>query len=163
LTQSLMLLGTCSQASSAKLPNYLRAVLSRLETLTTTPEEAASTSNPNENELQTFLGAQLSALEPILAAPRPAGRSTLFNTNLAGAFSIPGMGSASKVDRDFSKLAKETAEGLKQRLRYVSKRGFSRCWWAVLTCFEPADTLSARRQSSLSTSSGSQKTGAPSR
>lgn len=118
-----MLLGIRSQASSAKLPNYLRAVLSRLEALATTTEEAASTSKPKPNELQSFLAAQLSALEPILAAPRPAGRSTLFNTNLAGAFSIPGMGSASKVDQDFSKLAKETAEGLKQRLRYVVRRG----------------------------------------
>lgn len=114
-----MRLGNCSQASSAKLPNYLRAVLSRLETLAMTPEEAASTSRTNE--LQSFLAAQLSALEPILAAPRPAGRSTLFNTNLAGAFSIPGMGNALKVDQDFSRLAKETAEGLKQRLRYVSR------------------------------------------
>lgn len=110
---------TRSQASSAKLPNYLRAVLSRLEALatTTTGVASTSTSTPNSNELQSFLAAQLSALEPILAAPRPAGRSTLFNTNLAGAFSIPGMGSASKVDQDFSRLAKETAEGLKQRLR----------------------------------------------
>ncbi|KWU46587.1 hypothetical protein RHOSPDRAFT_15117 [Rhodotorula sp. JG-1b] len=109
------------QASSAKLPNYLRAVLSRLEALatTTTGVASTSTSTPNSNELQSFLAAQLSALEPILAARRPAGRSTLFNTNLAGAFSIPGTGSASKMDQDFSRLAKETAEGLKQRLRHA--------------------------------------------
>ncbi|GAA5978195.1 hypothetical protein JCM10908_004267 [Rhodotorula pacifica] len=102
------------QASSAKLPNYLRTILSRLESLAT---GGGDISTSTAYEIRTFFASQLSALEPILAAPRPAGRSTLFNTNLAGAFSIPGMGNASKVDQDFSKLAKETAEGLKQRLR----------------------------------------------
>ncbi|GAA5881279.1 hypothetical protein JCM3774_000950 [Rhodotorula dairenensis] len=113
------------QASSAKLPNYLRAVLSRLETVASGGgAEKANNENDDDSSfhsdgVRSFLAAQLSALEPVLAAPRPAGRSTLFNTNLAGAFSIPGMGNASKVDHDFSKVAKETADGLKQRLRHA--------------------------------------------
>lgn len=96
----------------------MRNVLARLEAL---PEPA----DPDEEALRpagplaAFLQTQLTALEPILVAPRPAGRSSLLNTNLAGAFSIPGMGAAAPVDRDFSRLAKETAEGLKQKLRCV--------------------------------------------
>ncbi|POY76587.1 hypothetical protein BMF94_0176 [Rhodotorula taiwanensis] len=104
------------QASSAKLPTFVRAVIANLSALHADLDSELDLA-PGDTLLR-FAEAQLASLEPILAAPRPAGRSTLFNTNLVGAFSIPGMGTASKVDQGFSALAKETAEGLRTRLRH---------------------------------------------
>ncbi|GAA6023827.1 hypothetical protein JCM10207_005386 [Rhodosporidiobolus poonsookiae] len=114
------------QASSSKLPNFLRHLTSRLSSFL-----ALHPTLPTS--LSTFLSTQLSALSPILAAPRPAGRANLINTNLAGQLALPagfpqahvaGPASAAgvqQVDREFSGVAKETAEGLKARLRSALK------------------------------------------
>ncbi|BGP37813.1 Origin recognition complex subunit 3 [Rhodotorula kratochvilovae] len=110
------LCGLVLQASSTKLPSFLRCLLSRLS--------AFSIAHPSTPPaLSTFLASQLSALEAVLAAPRPAGRSTLFNTNLGVAGAL-GMGvavggGAGDADKRFSAIAEETAEGLKTRLRHA--------------------------------------------
>ncbi|TNY23682.1 origin recognition complex subunit 3 N-terminus-domain-containing protein [Rhodotorula diobovata] len=119
------LCGLVLQASSTKLPQFLRALSTRLDHFLSSSSSSSSSSSrplPNTTTLPSFLTAQLAALEPVLAAPRPAGRATLFNTNLAGAGAM-GMGAgalgggAGEADREFSRVARETAEGLKARLR----------------------------------------------
>ncbi|GAA5904649.1 hypothetical protein JCM8208_004840 [Rhodotorula glutinis] len=147
--------GLVLQASSTKLPHFLRSLSARLAawvdahpslaaaattTTTTTstsptrPAAAPSTATtaPAEPPLVAFLSAQLRALEPLIAAPRPTGKSTLFNTNLAGGMAaLGGMGAAvaaggggggggrglGEADREFSRIARETAEGLGARLK----------------------------------------------
>ncbi|GAA5894557.1 hypothetical protein JCM5296_005129 [Sporobolomyces johnsonii] len=111
------LCGLVLQASSTKLPLFLRSLTSRLT--------AFSSSHPTHpTSLLTFLSSQLAALQPILDAPRPAGRSNLINSHLAGgALALPGFGGLrgagglTQGDRDFSRIAKETADGLKSRLK----------------------------------------------
>ncbi|BGP18746.1 Origin recognition complex subunit 3, partial [Rhodosporidiobolus nylandii] len=111
------LAGLVLQASSAKLPNFLRHLTSRLSSF--------APASP----LLAFLEAQLSALQPILDAPRPAGRANLVNSNLAGSLlALPagfpaaaGQAGLTQADKDFSRLAKETAEGLKARLKDALK------------------------------------------
>ncbi|GAA5975281.1 hypothetical protein JCM21900_003849 [Sporobolomyces salmonicolor] len=111
------LCGLVLQASSTKLPLFLRSLTSRLATF--------SSSHPTHPiSLLTFLSSQLAALQPVLDAPRPAGRSNLINSHLAGgALVLPGFGGLggagglTQADREFSKIAKETAEGLKSRLK----------------------------------------------
>lgn len=105
------------QASSTKLPLFLSFLLDRLS--------AFLASHPSlPTDFADFISSQQSVLQPILDAPRPNGRSTLFNSNIAGGLALPGMGvgggAASDLDRQFSKVAKETAEGLKSRLKCVS-------------------------------------------
>lgn len=131
-----------SQASSTKLPQFLRFLSARLaafvdshpslaiSTSASSSSPASSSSTPPEPPLLDFLAAQLAALEPLLAAPRPRGKSTLFNTNLAGGMAaLGGMGApggggrgagAGEADREFSRIARGTAEGLKTRLKCVS-------------------------------------------
>ncbi|GJN88670.1 hypothetical protein Rhopal_001636-T1 [Rhodotorula paludigena] len=123
------LCGLVLQASSTKLPAFLRALSARLDSfLSTHPDLATSlpASDASLSPLNTFLTAQLAALEPILAAPRPPGKTALFNTNLAlgGAGVLPGFGAGgggggagAELDREFSKVARETSEGIKARLR----------------------------------------------
>ncbi|BGP22666.1 origin recognition complex subunit 3 [Rhodotorula toruloides] len=102
------------QASPSKLPLFLSFLLDRLSAFLAFPPSLST-------DLSDFISAQQGALEPILDAPRPPGRSTLFNSNIAGGLALPGMGvgesAASDLDKQFSKVAKETAEGLKSRLK----------------------------------------------
>ncbi|KPV75780.1 uncharacterized protein RHOBADRAFT_52808 [Rhodotorula graminis WP1] len=132
--------GLVLQASSTKLPHFLRSLSARLGAFVDShPSLAAaaaaavaspsssSADPPSSSPLIDFLAAQLAALEPLLAAPRAPGKSTLFNTNLAGgmAAALGGMGAAGggggrgagEADREFSRVARETAEGLKARLK----------------------------------------------
>lgn len=105
------------QASSNKLPAFLRLLTSRLSSYSTS-HSSSSTS------LLGFLEAQLSELTPILAKPRPTGRANLINIHLAGsAINLPGFGDigrssgVTELDREFSKVAKDVSEGLKERLK----------------------------------------------
>ncbi|BGP29911.1 Origin recognition complex subunit 3 [Rhodotorula toruloides] len=102
------------QASSTKLPLFLSFLLDRLS--------AFLASRPAlPTDLVDFISCQQIVLLPILDAPRPTGRSTLFNSHVAGGLALPGMGvgggAASDLDKQFSKVAKEAAEGLKSRLK----------------------------------------------
>ncbi|GAA5979191.1 hypothetical protein JCM11641_008456 [Rhodosporidiobolus odoratus] len=113
--------GLVLQASSTKLPSFLRLLLSRLSLFQTT-HPTSSTS------LQTFVTTQLNTLQPILDAPRPAGRSNLVNQNLAGQLALPGFAAAqagkagvTQLDRDFSNVARETSEGLRDTLKTALK------------------------------------------
>lgn len=140
------------------MPTFVRAVIANLSALHADLDSELDLA-PGDTLLR-FAEAQLASLEPILAAPRPAGRSTLFNTNLVGAFSIPGMGTASKVDQGFSALAKETAEGLRTRLR--CGRFSPYCASAVGLMIPPrAGTASARTLNSHCMSSGSRTIAPP--
>lgn len=116
LTKSL----PCSQASSSKLPNFLRLLIARLI--------AFHDKHPlSSSALLDFLTAQLATLQPILDAPRPAGRSNLVNSNLAGALALPaafaaaarGAAGLTQLDKEFSKVASEVAQGLKEILKCV--------------------------------------------
>ncbi|GAA5837528.1 hypothetical protein JCM9279_006781 [Rhodotorula babjevae] len=136
--------GLVLQASSTKLPQFLRSLSTRLGAFvdahpvlaaaassasSSTPTSSSTGSaTPLEPSLVDFLSAQLAALEPLLAAPRPPGKSTLFNTNLAGGMgaALGGLGvagggrggaGAGEADREFSRIARETAEGLRTRLK----------------------------------------------
>ncbi|GAA6050059.1 hypothetical protein JCM3770_001349 [Rhodotorula araucariae] len=106
--------GLVLQASFTKLPQFLRVLLARL---------AAFSETASMSTLHAFVATQLATLEPLLAAPRPAGRTTLFNTNLgvAGglALAVGVGGGATEADKRFSAVARETAEGLKTRLRHA--------------------------------------------
>ncbi|BGP05881.1 Origin recognition complex subunit 3 [Rhodotorula toruloides] len=102
------------QASSTKLPLFLSFLLNHLS--------AFLDSRPSlPTDLADYVSSQQSILKPILDAPRPTGRSTLFNSNIAGGLALPGMGvgggASSNLDRQFSKVAKETADGLKSKLK----------------------------------------------
>lgn len=107
-----------SQASSTKLPLFLRSLLARLASFHTSHPTSSTT-------IHAFLTSQLAALQPILDAPRPAGRSNLVNSNLAGALALPAAFAAAaggnqgltESDKAFSKVAKETADGLKEELK----------------------------------------------
>ncbi|GAA5822740.1 hypothetical protein JCM11251_004361 [Rhodosporidiobolus azoricus] len=114
------LCGLVLQASSSKLLLFLKHLTSRLALFL--PSHSSSSSS---SSLLDFLTSQLASLEPILSLPRPPNRANLINTNLAGSLPLAGFGVAAvggqgglvEADKQFSKLAKETAEGLKARLR----------------------------------------------
>ncbi|GAA6029372.1 hypothetical protein JCM8097_003642 [Rhodosporidiobolus ruineniae] len=119
--------GLILQASSSKLPTFLRTLTSRLSSyLSAHAFPTSSSSSP----LLSFLTAQLSTLDPILSAPRPSGRTNLVNSNLAGglagfAAAVGGGGGArngeTDADRAFSRVARETSEGWKERVRSALK------------------------------------------
>ncbi|GAA5894668.1 hypothetical protein JCM6882_006652 [Rhodosporidiobolus microsporus] len=112
------LCGLVLQASSSKLPNFLKYLTSRLTTFLSSPSRSPSPSS--SSSLLDFLTHQLTLLTPILSAPRPSGRTNLTNTNLAGSLSLPGFGGPgglTDADREFSRVAKETSEGLRASLR----------------------------------------------
>ncbi|GAA5845942.1 hypothetical protein JCM5353_008175 [Sporobolomyces roseus] len=109
--------GLVLQASSTKLPAFLRSLTSRLSAYSTS-QHSSSTS------LLDFLQSHLATLTQILAKPRPSGRSNLINVHLAGsAVNLPGFGDlgrssgVTEVDKEFSKVAKEVSEGLRERLK----------------------------------------------
>jgi len=112
-----MIRKTYRQASSTKLPSFLRSLTTRLS--------AYSTSHPSSSTaLFSFLETHLTTLTTILAKPRPSGRSNLINIHLAGsAVNLPGFGElgrssgVTEVDKEFSKVAKEVSEGLRERLK----------------------------------------------
>ncbi|GAA5910943.1 uncharacterized protein JCM6883_000651 [Sporobolomyces salmoneus] len=121
------LCGLILQASSTKLPAFLRTMTNRLKTFHDSATLGPSTS------LLDFLQTQSETLTDILAKPKPSGRSNLINVHLAGgggANHLPGFGEltgaarssgVTDIDRQFSKVAKDTSDGLKERLKDALK------------------------------------------
>ncbi|GAA5932684.1 uncharacterized protein JCM15063_002176 [Sporobolomyces koalae] len=118
------LCGLVLQASSTKLLLFLKSLSERLGAYSAQHPASATT-------ISRSLLAQLEDLETCLSKPRPNGRTNLINVNLASSTSgggLPGFADltgtsggsgVSQVDREFSNIATQVSQGLKDKLQYA--------------------------------------------